>query len=170
MTYKEIKDKYTKFIYDKYEIIDEPNTLKIKYYFEIPGLSKFNPTLEIPKRCIKNEDIDNNILNEMIFDIGMVELISYWKICMPKEIIINAGYLDEYSKSFYKKLYYNKVIFNTPRVRSLIIYAVTPVAVDNHGRRIMRAGIRCRTSKISIMIRRFRRRLRKRLYTRQWPR
>jgi len=33
--------------------------------------------------------------NELLFHIGMVELISYWKSACPKKVIIKAGYLNE---------------------------------------------------------------------------
>ena len=107
MTYSEIKDRYSKFIYDKYELIDNENDLTLKYYFEIEGLAKFNPTITLFKKDIKNKDIDKEFLNDLIFHIGLVELISYWKIAMPKKVIINAGYLNEEQIKWFKKLYYN---------------------------------------------------------------
>lgn len=107
MTYNEIKDKYKEFIYDKYTIEKIEDSLKIIYFFEIPGLTKFTPTLSIPNKDITNPSIDENILNDLVFNIGMVELISYWKTCMPYNIKVNAGYLDNDDINFYKKLYYN---------------------------------------------------------------
>ena len=106
MTYTDLKDKYTDFIYDKYEINDINNTLEITYYFEIKGLKKFNPKLIINKSDIKNKDINKDFLNDLVFHIGMIELISYYKCCLPKNIIINAGYLNESQIKWFKKLYY----------------------------------------------------------------
>ena len=37
----------------------------------------------------------------------MIELISYYKCCCPKKIVIEAGYLSDYDKSWFKKLFYN---------------------------------------------------------------
>ena len=106
MTYDDIKNKYTTFIYDKYEIIEDKYKFKITYYFEIINLEKFNPTLEIDKKYIKNERVNKDFLNDLIFHIGLVELISYWKVCMPKNVVIKAGYLTEEQKNWFKKLYY----------------------------------------------------------------
>ena len=102
--FEELRSKYTEFIYDKYKIEDLENSIKITYYFEIPGLTSFRPTYEIDKKFIKNEI--NNFDKYLIFHIGLVELISYWKAAVPKTVIIKAGYLDEEQISFFKKLYY----------------------------------------------------------------
>ena len=102
--FDELRSKYNEFIYDKYEIEDLSDTIKITYYFEIPGLKKFTPSYEIKKSIIKNEI--NDFAKYLIFHVGLVELISYWKCACPKHVIINAGYLDNEQISFFKKLYY----------------------------------------------------------------
>ena len=106
MTYNEIKGKYPRFIYEKYELEDANDIYKITYYFEIENLKKFTPTLEINKKDIRNNNINKDFLNDLIFHIGLVELISYWKCAMPNEVIIKAGYLDEKQIKWFKKLYY----------------------------------------------------------------
>lgn len=100
----EYREKYQEFIYEKFEIIDNVDTYKIIFYFEIKGLEQFTPYLEINKKYFSKMD---NLSNELIFHIGMVELISYWKASCPKKVIIKAGYLDEEQINWFKKLYYN---------------------------------------------------------------
>lgn len=104
MKFDELKNKYTEFIYDKYEISEDNDNINITYYFEIPGLISFRPSYNISKKALK-KDIDE-FSKYLIFHIGMVELISYWKCACPKKVIINAGYLDNEQISFFKKLYY----------------------------------------------------------------
>ena len=106
MTYQEIKDKYPKFIYDKYEISENDEEINITYFFEIPTLVSFTPSLKIFKKDIENKHINKDFFNELVFHIGLIELISYWKVAMPHEVIINAGYLDEKQINWFKKLYY----------------------------------------------------------------
>ena len=102
--FKELREKYTDFIYEKYEIEELEDILRITYYFEIPGLAKFTPQYEINKSIIKNEI--NDFAKYLIFHIGLVELISYWKCACPKNVHIKAGYLSDEQISFFKKLYY----------------------------------------------------------------
>lgn len=100
------REQYESIIYKKFEIIDSEEFI-IRYTFEIPGLTIFNPTLTLNKSMMINEKIDNNLLNSIIFRIGMIELISYYKAVCPKKIIIEAGYLDSYEEKWFKKLFYN---------------------------------------------------------------
>ena len=104
--YAELQNKYSTFIYKKYtkEIID--NNLHITYYFEIPGLVEFKPTTDIPLNNIDLTKKDDNFINELIFHVGLVELISYWKCACPKNVIIEAGFLNEEQIAWFKKLYF----------------------------------------------------------------
>ena len=104
MKFEELRSKYQEFIYDRYEIEDNADTIKITYYFEIPGLTTFTPSYEIKKSYLK-KDIDS-FSKYLIFHIGLVELISYYKCVCPKKVIINAGYINDEQISFFKKLYY----------------------------------------------------------------
>ena len=101
-TLKELQ-KYDTFIYQDYKIVDEKEHLTITYFFEIPGLTKFEPTLVIPK---KESKLITPLTKELVFHIGLIELISYWKCCCPKNVIIHCGYLEEEQKEWLKKLYF----------------------------------------------------------------
>lgn len=94
---------YEDFHYNRYEIEDKGNSLKITYFFKIPNLEKFEPSIEIPKKETKKV---TPLVEELAFHIGLVELISYWKCCCPKNIYINCGSLCEDQKKWFKKLYY----------------------------------------------------------------
>lgn len=105
MDFNTLRDKYPNFIYHKYDIEKNDKNFKITYYFEIEGLSKFNPTLTIPVSIIVNS-IDNNFFKNLVFNLGMVELLSYVKCTCSPNIIVKAGYLNERQVKFFKKLYY----------------------------------------------------------------
>ena len=74
--FKEFREKYPNFIYDKYEIEKTNEKLIIKFYFEIEHLSTFNPILEIPNDNIKLTNINEDILDNIVFNIGLVEAIT----------------------------------------------------------------------------------------------
>lgn len=46
-------------------------------------------------------------LQALAFQIGMTELVSYWKIACPKRVVVKPFALTESQKAFWKKLYYN---------------------------------------------------------------
>ncbi len=104
--FNELREEYEEFKYKSYNISEDESKIKIEYEFEIPKLSIFRPSIEIEKRKIDFKNIDNDFVKNLVFNIGMVELISYWKCVCPKKIIIKCGMLDEEQISWFKKLYY----------------------------------------------------------------
>ncbi len=104
--FNELREKYKNFYYDSYEVVDNGDTIKIIYHFKIEGLCEFNPYYIINKEYIKNNDIDTNLFNYLVFHIGLVELVSYFKCTCSPNVIINAGYIDDTQINWFKKLYY----------------------------------------------------------------
>lgn len=105
--FKKLQKEYQEFIYNNYSIYEKENSYIIEYDFEIPKLTKFKHIIKINKKNINFNSIDNNLIKNIVFNLGMVELISYWKsVCSPK-IIIKCGNLNNEQISWFKKLYYN---------------------------------------------------------------
>ena len=98
--YNELRNKYDTFIYDNYEIEELENTTKITYNFIVPSLTQYKPTLEVKKFKI------DSFTKNLIFHIGLVELVSYWKATCSKNVIIKAGYINKEQMEFFKKLYF----------------------------------------------------------------
>ncbi|MBR3210984.1 MAG: hypothetical protein IKF71_03490 [Bacilli bacterium] len=103
--FNQLREEYPTFIYHDY-VYEEQEDLKITYHFEIPGLTDFYPTLVIHKSDIKITPV-KEILEYLIFQIGLIECISYVKCTCSKNILIQAGYIDEGQIAFLKKLFYN---------------------------------------------------------------
>lgn len=103
----ELRNLYSEIIYDSYTINDEGENIVIKFNFIIPALTSFNPTLTLNKKFITNKNINSDLLNAIVFRIGLIELISYYKAVCPKKIVLKAGFIDEDEQAWFKKLYYN---------------------------------------------------------------
>ena len=101
-----LRDKYKVFIYKNYDITEDDKVIEIKYEFEIPHLKTFSPKIEIKKENIDFKSIDNKYVRNIVFNIGMVELISYWKCACPEKVIIECGELNDEQIEWFKKLYY----------------------------------------------------------------
>ena len=102
----ELRKNYPEFIYKKYEIIEEKDKVVLKFLFEIKGLIEFNPKIEIEKKNFDFINLNTNIAKNIVFNIGMIEAISYFKATCSPQFLIECGKLDEYQKAWYKKLYY----------------------------------------------------------------
>jgi len=106
--YLSLREQYPRFAYIGYEIEENDRCLKITYRFETLGLSEFAPVWVFPKAegdCRRwSED---RLMQDMIFSLGMVELISYWKIACPPTVTVEAGRLNQDQIDWWKDLYFN---------------------------------------------------------------
>lgn len=99
--YLELSNKYDTFIYEGYNIETNNNKTIITYDFNVPNLTHYYPTLEL------NEFEITEFTKYLIFHIGLIELISYWKATCSKNVIIKSGYINEDQINFFKKLYFH---------------------------------------------------------------
>lgn len=102
--YLKLREKYSEFLYKGYDIEKNGEETKVTYHFEIPGLSEFDPYWIFPGNVEKTDDF---LLDNMVFSLGMVELISYWKIACPPKVRVLCGGLDSDGGEWWKKLYFN---------------------------------------------------------------
>jgi len=104
--YKECRVKYPTFTYKGYSYQLDSAGISMTFDFAIDGLSEFHPTWFIP-RINKIENLNIDLIEDMVFSLGMVELISYWKItCCPRVIIKDRALTGE-QIDWWKKLYFN---------------------------------------------------------------
>ena len=105
--YITLRKQYTDFIYHGWEIDETDTSFTITYAFEIVGLQSFHPTFTLPKPHNHSPYMQARIFHEAVFSLGMVELISYWKITGAPRVHIACGHLDETQKAWWKKLYFH---------------------------------------------------------------
>lgn len=113
--FEEYREKYPEFVYRGYHFTigtddsgknPEERLCRVVYDFETPGLSEFHPTWTFPVRRELNRETEK-ILGELIFQLGMVETISYYKITCPKKVRVVCGTLTGDQRAWWRKLYYN---------------------------------------------------------------
>jgi len=106
--YEELREQYPVFYYRNWQAEETEAGLHVTYHFEIQGLAEFRPEWTFPLKSGQTVTVDQDAcLREMIFSLGLVELISYWKTCCPPEVIIQAGTLNEEQKRWWKEQYYH---------------------------------------------------------------
>lgn len=106
MNFKEIRNKYPNFLYNSYKIFEEKDKICIEYDFEIENLKKFKPRIEILRKKLEFKDIDSNIVKNIVFNLGMIEAISYFKATCSPHFFIKCGKLDSFQEKWFKKIYY----------------------------------------------------------------
>ncbi|MBP3382013.1 MAG: hypothetical protein J6L00_05135 [Clostridia bacterium] len=107
-TYEELREKYPVFRYLSHTVTETETTLDIEYHFEIEGLTAFSPRWSFPKcKEFPTTVAKNATLEAMVFGLGMVELISYWKLTCSPRVEIYAGELTADQIMWFKRLYFH---------------------------------------------------------------
>ena len=103
-----LREAFSTFTFESQTVTKENGTLRLSFSFNLDDRYRFYPTLEIPARPFFDWDsIPMDELEFLAFQIGMTELVSYWKIACPKKVVVKPFALTESQIKFWKKLYYN---------------------------------------------------------------
>ncbi|MCI9312514.1 MAG: hypothetical protein HFE68_04025 [Erysipelotrichaceae bacterium] len=105
-TFAQLREQFPLFRYWGYRIETTPHQICFTYDFEIVGLAQFHPTWTIDRIHVKDFDEQDEIIQKLVFSIGMVELSSYWKITCSPVVEIMGAKLDEQQLMWWKKQYY----------------------------------------------------------------
>ena len=114
-SFSELRQLHKEFIYKGYSVTRDDNAYHIEYSFEISGLSEFNPTWVFPVKAVgaatddrASADLTQDpVFNRLIFSLGMVECISYYKITCPEKFTVKCGVLTDDQLKWWRKLLYN---------------------------------------------------------------
>lgn len=106
--YEVFRRAYPAFYYHGFSLSLKGEEIHICYEFEIENLCRFRPTLRIDTAALQMKNApDSQAARRILFSLGMVELISYWKCACPPRVVVECGGLDEEDRAFWKKLYFN---------------------------------------------------------------
>ncbi len=103
--YSELRRKFDKFIYHGFDIDENDREVCVKYTFETVGLSLFEPSWVFPKKSCENFANDECFKN-LVFSLGLVELVSYWKLTCSPNVVIKPFALSPEQIEWWKKLYF----------------------------------------------------------------
>ena len=102
--YRDLRERYPEFVYEAYHHEVTEKGLKVWFDFRM-GDVVFHPEALFEARPFLNMDAED--IDRMVFDIGMIELISYWKCACPPTVKVLCGSLTDEQKAFWKKLYWH---------------------------------------------------------------
>jgi len=104
----DFREKYPELIYERYHINRASDVIEFGFEFHIPGLGIFRPSYRIlPGPWLIRANENSGTIENLVFHIGLIELISYWKISCPPRIRILSGILDERQVKWWKSLYFH---------------------------------------------------------------
>lgn len=105
--YEQLRKKHPSFTYENYSITKKDGEIFIRYDFSMENGPHFHPEIRIPTKNLNIvNEYDSECAKKIIFSLGMVELVSYWKCACPPKVYVDCGYLDAFDIRWWKKLYF----------------------------------------------------------------
>lgn len=101
-----LRKKHPRFIYQSFDYQITDNQLEINWHFHLEPDIDFQPTLTIPLLESELDKINQkDVIDNLIFHLGLVEMISYWKVSCAPEIVVEAGQLTKEQMQWWKDLF-----------------------------------------------------------------
>ena len=102
-----LREDYRTFVFLCQEVEVVQGALRLTFHFSLDGRYDFHPTMTLPARPFFHwEEMPKDQLESLAFHIGMVELVSYWKLACPKVVVVKPYNLMLCQKKWWRKLYY----------------------------------------------------------------
>ena len=113
-----LRAKHPRFIYQSFEINEITDAYAIRYHFFLEPDIHFAPEIVIPKVSKVSDSANSGNqkgfpellssgIQGLVFDLGMVESISYWKAACPPELVVEAGSLSGEQTTWWHDLFIN---------------------------------------------------------------
>jgi hypothetical protein len=129
-TVEELREKYPRFVYESFAWSHSGDTLKASFHYRAEPDLFFQPEITIHSiNSSRIEALDRECIDNIIFHLGLVEIMSYWKATCSPQILIQAGPLDEEQIRWWHNLllhgmgeyfFVNNIDFKSPSFVSII--------------------------------------------------
>lgn len=125
-----LRKQYKEFVYEGFNIIESAGYLELRFDFHIDDRIHFHPLIRVPVHRINQSlSLNDPGLRNIVFHIGMIELVSYWKAVCPIVVRIKPYSLTVEQVMWWKKLYFNGLgeFFHLNRIRTDMEHFMTIV-------------------------------------------
>jgi UDP-N-acetyl-alpha-D-muramoyl-L-alanyl-L-glutamate epimerase len=111
LRYEQLRKDFPYFIYESYHIDVTDVGLEVVFHFNLADKFHFYPTFNIPDKDFylyydKNAIVSDVRFKNLVFHIGMVELISYWKAACSPKVIVKPHTLEKEQVEWWKEVYF----------------------------------------------------------------
>ena len=101
-----LRNKYPEFVFESFKVEQDFSGISIQYVYKL-GEHIFTPSVKIPAESIRNQEINDEFLEYLCFNFGIINAINYYKLTCAPKFVIRAGNINDEQKAFFKKLFYN---------------------------------------------------------------
>ncbi len=105
--FSRLRGQFPFFIFERQDYSLTSDGLQIQYTFNLSDQWYFHPKIFIPRKTFfLSDDFFFAKLDNIVFNIGLIELISYWKTACSPLVLIRPFALSPEQCSWWKKLYF----------------------------------------------------------------
>lgn len=132
-SFNSLRQRHRRLTYRRFDLDSQDHRFTLRFTFELEPNLTFHPRLSFPQNPQTNLNKPQD-LAALAFNLGLIELLSYWKAACPPEIVIEAGTLSSNQISWWQDLFLHGLgeFFYTNRIRpdlpNLISIKVAPTA------------------------------------------
>ena len=101
----DLRAQYPVFHFDSFTYQIDENDIKIQFFYHANEI-KFEPKIKVRFGKYLSQSLSQENLEGFIFNIGLIELISYWKCVASPIVMIHSYLLNTRQQKWWKKLYY----------------------------------------------------------------
>ncbi len=105
MTIEQLRSRYPQFRYEACSYTRRGKCLQLRFHFVVEPDIVFRPQLSLeavdPQRLAS---LEPRVLDNLVFHLGLIEILSYWKATCSPHILVQAGYLDARQIDWWKDL------------------------------------------------------------------
>ena len=105
-SYEQLRQEFPVFEYKAFDFSIADAEIKMQFHFAT-GEYEFHPKMKLSLGKYAIVPLREEDVRGIIFQIGMIELISYWKCTCSPTVLIKPYQLDEAMQAWWKKLYFN---------------------------------------------------------------
>ncbi|MBN2100365.1 hypothetical protein JW710_00510 [Candidatus Dojkabacteria bacterium] len=107
-TPEELRKKHPQFIYDSYDYSINNGDLHLKFHYRLEPDIKFEHKVTIENVADSNiQQIPDQIIENLVFHVGLTEILNYWKATCSPVILIKCGNLDSNQKKWWTEIFTN---------------------------------------------------------------
>ncbi len=99
-----LRGKHKQFVYQDFHTSVKQQDLQITFSFLLTPSIVFRPQLTIKNGAAGFSRVDRLLFDNLVFHLGLIESLSYWKAACSPEIKIQAGYLSSEQKEWWLNL------------------------------------------------------------------
>ncbi len=129
-----LRSQYPIFTYERFTIDYGKDFLKLRFFYTVSDIS-FTSEVQLP---VPTNGVSISDIEPFVFNLGLVEMLSYWKATCSPQIMIKAGFLSKDQKKWWHNLlinglgeffFTNKIDFTVPEFVTIDSITGAPYAL-----------------------------------------